>query len=774
MASAVPATESAWNVGVSVSRRSRAVRRASAATCASCASARKRARWSACTVWRTIATSSARSESASSRGRRKATPPKPMLRSPVVSGSTASASRPASSSPAARPGYPAASPARSSAKTGWSSAAASPVPALAVSSKRRVAGDELGRQALRRHRHELGPVPDDEKGGVGAQRRGRLVDERRADLLARRRRGERRGEVLQARPPRGLVLRELPRLPLRLVQPHALDRRRDAARELDGERLVGRVEAPLARACGRRQPQGAQHAVAAAQRHHERRFRHGILAPGRLRATRGDDLAARELDHDVVGEARQPRGQLAERRRDVAGPAQQLRGVRQQSLPQLRQPPVGDVADDAHQPHRGAGGVALGVGLRLQPAHAAVGAHDAEHELVADTLLDAAPHGAVQRGAVVGMDQLDQLLVLDGRAVVRQAVQRRDALRPADAVLADLPPPRGRARPGQHQLQAGLALPQRLVVAGPPHGRGEHVGDALGERRVVGREGALALAVHAQHAEDLVLRADRDGQAAGDAGREHQRRCVEALLRTEVVDDDRPARLDDVARQRAPAGRHRPRPDPGLRPVPAGPQHEAAAVRRALEDVREIGAELLPEHGARAVQDRVEVALHEGRLAERRESRGLARALLQPLAHLPPLGRVEDEADPRERLQREGRGADHHRHARAVAPHVLLLVGRAPAALEHLLDRPRVGVRVLRRRQAGPGQRARLELLARAAHEVQERVVRIGDPLAHAGDDRQHLACEERGERVGWRRTPGHVRREHPSRRGGMRYPLGV
>ena len=135
----------------------------------------------------------------------------------------------------------------------------------------------------------------------------------------------------------------------------------------------------------------------------------------------------------------------------------------------------------------------------------------------AGALLDAPPHRAVQRGPVVGMDQLDQLLVLDGRAVLRQAVQRRDALRPADAVLADLPPPRGRARPGQHQLQAGLALPQRLVVAGPPHGRGEHVGDALGERRVVGREGALALAVHAQHAEDVVLRADRDGQAAGDA-----------------------------------------------------------------------------------------------------------------------------------------------------------------------------------------------------------------------------------------------------------------
>ena len=136
MASAVPATESAWNVGVSVSRRSRAVRRASAATwCV------VRLGEEAGALERLHRLADDRHEQRAVgvrelRGPRKATPPKPTA---IAGGQRQHRQRlrPASpSASAAMPGYPAASRAWSSAKTGRSSAAASPVPELAVSSKR--------------------------------------------------------------------------------------------------------------------------------------------------------------------------------------------------------------------------------------------------------------------------------------------------------------------------------------------------------------------------------------------------------------------------------------------------------------------------------------------------------------------------------------------------------------------------------------------------------------------------------------------------------------
>ena len=71
--------------------------------------------------------------------------------------------------------------------------------------------------------------------------------------------------------------------------------------------------------------------------------------------------------------------------------------------------------------------------------------------------------------------------------------------------------------------------------------------------------------------------------------------------------------------------------------------------------------------------------------------------------------------------------ADHHRHARAVLADVVLLVGFADAGCQQAFHGARVGGAVLVRGHVPPRDAAGLEVVARVADHLQERVVRVGD-----------------------------------------------
>ena len=97
-------------------------------------------------------------------------------------------------------------------------------------------------------------------------------------------------------------------------------------------------------------------------------------------------------------------------------------------------------------------------------------------------------------------------------------------------------------------------------------------------------------------------------------------------------------------------------------------------------------------------------------------------ALAQAVLRLLALGQIEHEGDALVPASAEGRRADEDRHADAVSPKILLLVGFAASRRPELGHGLFVGLAPFDGRQRGPVQATRNEIVAAVAHACGERL----------------------------------------------------
>src|SRR6201999_1244691 len=107
------------------------------------------------------------------------------------------------------------------------------------------------------------------------------------------------------------------------------------------------------------------------------------------------------------------------------------------------------------------------------------------------------------------------------------------------------------------------------------------------------------------------------------------------------------------------------------------------------------------------------------------------------------LAQGDHHGDHAQRVAVERDAAQQDRDARAVGPHVLLLVRRHPTLVVELARDLVVLRRPLGRRESAPADLARLELLARAADDAQPRVVGLEDALVVRDRDADDVGVYE-------------------------------
>ena len=180
----------------------------------------------------------------------------------------------------------------------------------------------------------------------------------------------------------------------------------------------------------------------------------------------------------------------------------------------------------------------------------------------------------------------------------------------------------------RHDPDEGPVEVLRLALLVEPaasfDGAGEDIGHRHQEVRVVLGERPMTVAVDTEGAPRADLARDGRAHPADHPVLDEHRRSVEPRLGGEVLDHDRTADLEGVASLRFQAARDDRGTDEAGLPTDAGHEPQAALIRLEFEDL----GELDPEHGRHLadgrVEERLELLLGEGELAEPGD-RGLLR-----------------------------------------------------------------------------------------------------------------------------------------------------